>query len=270
VPDKKALVFVTPTETEEEEGETAPAGMVERPRITFADVGGMEALKEEIRMKIIYPVAHPELYKVYGKRAGGGILMYGPPGCGKTFLARATAGEVKANFVAVGLHDVLDMYLGQSEQNLHESSRLPAPTPPVCSSSTRSMHGREPLRHAPQRHPAGDQPVPLRAGRRGQLQRGGADPGATNVPWHLDQALRRRALRPGALRPPPDGEARTAILRLMLADKPTEMIDYGGWPARPRASPAPTCAASSIRPWSTSCARRWRGVSRRRWPHRTC
>jgi len=92
-----------------EGNEDAPVAEIERPKITFADVGGMETLKEEIRLKIIYPLTHAEMFKAYGKSIGGGILMYGPPGCGKTHLARATAGEVKAGFIAVGIHDVLDM-----------------------------------------------------------------------------------------------------------------------------------------------------------------
>src|SRR5262249_5355151 len=58
---------------------------VERPGISFKDVGGMEAVKDEIRMKIIHPLTHPELYRAYGKAVGGGILLYGPPGCGKTW-----------------------------------------------------------------------------------------------------------------------------------------------------------------------------------------
>ena len=70
-------------------------------------------------MKIIHPLEHPEIYKAYGKKIGGGILMYGPPGCGKTHLARATAGEINANFISVGISDILDMYIGQSERNLH-------------------------------------------------------------------------------------------------------------------------------------------------------
>ena len=80
----------------------------------------METVKEEVRMKIIHPLAHPDLYKAYGKTAGGGILLYGPPGCGKTHLARATAGEIKAAFLAVGINDILDMWIGQSERNMHE------------------------------------------------------------------------------------------------------------------------------------------------------
>ncbi len=92
---------------------------IERLKSKFDSVGGMEAVKEEIRMKIIYPLKHPEIYKAYGKKIGGGILLYGPPGCGKTHLARATAGEIQSGFISVGISDILDMYIGQSERNLH-------------------------------------------------------------------------------------------------------------------------------------------------------
>ena len=97
-----------------------PADSLDRPKQTFADIGGMEALKEEIRMKIIHPLKHPELFRAYGKKIGGGVLLYGPPGCGKTFLSRATAGEIGANFFGIGLHDVLDMWMGNSEKQLHQ------------------------------------------------------------------------------------------------------------------------------------------------------
>jgi len=103
---------------------------VERPTVTFADVGGMEGVKEEIRLKIVHPLTYPELYRAYGKPIGGGILMYGPPGCGKTHLARATAGEIRANFIPVTISDVLDMWIGSSEKNLHalfEEARRTAP-----------------------------------------------------------------------------------------------------------------------------------------------
>lgn len=101
-------------------GEDAdPEIVAQRPEITFDQVGGMEPLKEEIRLKIIYPLTHAEMFKAYGKQIGGGILMYGPPGCGKTHLARATAGEIQAQFLAVGINDVLEMWIGNSERNLH-------------------------------------------------------------------------------------------------------------------------------------------------------
>ena len=91
----------------------------------------MEELKEQIRLKILHPLTHQELYRAYGKRPGGGILLYGPPGCGKTHLARATAGELGAGFISVGIDEVLQMYLGNSERNLHavfEQARRTAPS----------------------------------------------------------------------------------------------------------------------------------------------
>lgn len=75
---------------------------LEKPDVTFADVGGMEAVKEEIRMKILYPLKNPDLFKAYGKKAGGGVLLYGPPGCGKTLISRAAAGEIEAGFLGIG------------------------------------------------------------------------------------------------------------------------------------------------------------------------
>ena len=80
----------------------------------------MEDLKEQLRLNIIYPMQKPEIYEAYGKRVGGGILLYGPPGCGKTHLARAVAGELGASFFSVGLNDILDMYIGVSERNLSD------------------------------------------------------------------------------------------------------------------------------------------------------
>jgi hypothetical protein len=93
---------------------TEPPG---RP-ITFADVGGLDAIKEQIRRRIILPFQKPSLFSRFKKRVGGGILLYGPPGCGKTLLARATAGECRASFYNVLISDVLDMYIGESERKL--------------------------------------------------------------------------------------------------------------------------------------------------------
>jgi len=98
--------------------------MMEKPSLRFNDVGGMEKVKEEIAIKIIQPLKNPDLYKAFGKKSGGGILLYGPPGCGKTFIAKATAGEIDAKFINIGLHDILDMWIGNSEKNLHEIFEL--------------------------------------------------------------------------------------------------------------------------------------------------
>ena len=88
--------------------EDAAYRIVENPGIDFSDVGGMDRVKKEIDLKIIQPLKNPEIYKAYGKKIGGGILLYGPPGCGKTHLARATAGEVKAKFINITIHFTLN------------------------------------------------------------------------------------------------------------------------------------------------------------------
>jgi SpoVK/Ycf46/Vps4 family AAA+-type ATPase len=93
---------------------------VEGPKVTLADVAGMQEVKRRLNLAFLAPMRNPELMKAFGKTTRGGLLMYGPPGCGKTFIARATAGELGAHFLAVGLSDVLDMYVGNSEKNLHE------------------------------------------------------------------------------------------------------------------------------------------------------
>lgn len=200
----------------------------ERPTTTFADVGGMEQVKEEVRMKIILPLQQPELFKAYGKKIGGGILMYGPPGCGKTFLARATAGEVDASFLAVGISDVLDMWIGQSEKNLHtvfEQARSHRPCVLFFDEVDALGANRTDM---------------LKSGGRQIINQflseldgvGASNEGvlilaATNAPWHLDPAFRR----PGRFDrilfvPPPDQGARASILRLLLKGKPVGEIDF--------------------------------------------
>ncbi len=99
-------------------------------RMTFKDVGGMDDVKEQFRINIILPLKNPQLFQKYGKRVGGGILLFGPPGCGKTFLSRALAGECNAIFYRVGIHEILDKFLGETEKhthNLFETARQNAP-----------------------------------------------------------------------------------------------------------------------------------------------
>src|SRR5439155_12513101 len=90
----------------------------EKPTIRFADVAGLEDVKQDIRLKMIYPFEHPDLAKKFGVRLGGGILFYGPPGTGKTMLAKATAGEVDATFFRVSAADMLSKWVGEAEQNI--------------------------------------------------------------------------------------------------------------------------------------------------------
>ena len=214
---------------------------VERPRIKFEDVGGMEAVKDEIRMKIIHPLAHPEIYAAYGKTIGGGILMYGPPGCGKTHLARATAGEISAAFLAIGINDVLEMWIGSSERNLHEIfEQARASRPCVLFFDEVDALGAS---RSDMRQSAGRQIINqflseldgVNSSNEGVLILA-----ATNAPWHLDSAFRR----PGRFDriifvPPPDTTARAEVLRILVRGKPCEEIDVDYRPRKPRASPEP-------------------------------
>lgn len=201
---------------------------VERPTVNFSDVGGMEALKEEIRLKIIYPLTHAEMYKAYGKPIGGGILMYGPPGCGKTHLARATAGEIQAGFLSVGISDVLNMWIGSSERNLHELfEQARRNTPCVLFFDEVDALGakRSDMQHSAARHLINQflaEMDGVESSNEGVLILA-----ATNAPWHLDAAFRR----PGRFDrilfvPPPDAEARAAILRILCRGKPLADIDF--------------------------------------------
>ncbi len=203
-------------------------GDIERPKTAFGDVGGMDSVKEEIRMKIILPLEHPEMFEAYGKKVGGGILMYGPPGCGKTYLARATAGEVKAGFLSIGISDVLDMWIGSSEKNLHElfeQARRNRPCVLFFDEVDALGASRADMRHSGGRHLINQFLAELDgvdAANEGVLILA-----ATNAPWHLDTAFRR----PGRFDrivfvPPPDQPARAAILRLMLTGKPSDNIDF--------------------------------------------
>lgn len=199
----------------------------ERPDISFADVGGMEKVKDEIRMKIIHPITHRDLYKSYGKAVGGGILMYGPPGCGKTHLARATAGEVQARFLVIGISEVLSMWLGESERQLHdlfEKARAHAPCVLFFDEVDALGASRSDMRQSAGRHLV-NQFLNEMDGMASRNE-GVLILAATNAPWHVDPAFRR----PGRFDrilfvPPPDVAARAQIIRILLKGKPVDGAD---------------------------------------------
>jgi SpoVK/Ycf46/Vps4 family AAA+-type ATPase len=189
---------------------------------TLADVGGLAEVKTRLELAFLGPLRKPELLAGYGKTLRGGLLLYGPPGCGKTFLGRALATELGARFVTLSIVDVLDMWVGNSERNLHgifESARANAPT-------VLFLDEVDALGH--RRGQAGAQSLRTLAN---QLlaELDGVDGrndnvfvlAATNAPWDVDPALRR----PGrldrlALVLPPDKVARADILRYHLRRRP--------------------------------------------------
>ncbi len=200
----------------------------ETRRLTFADVGGMEEVIERIRMNIVYPFKNPEVFRKFNRRPGGGILLYGPPGCGKTHLARATAGECGAKFISIAITDILSKWIGESERHLHEifeAARRQAPAvvfideidaiamsradagsyqAPVVNVLLTEMDGIQ----------SSNESLMVLA--------------ATNSPWRVDNALRRPGRFDRVLFvPPPDAPAREAILNIHLRGLPTKGLELG-------------------------------------------
>ncbi len=199
----------------------------EKPKLNFSNVGGMEALKEEIRMKIIHPLKHADLFKAYDKKIGGGVLLYGPPGVGKTLISKATAGEINANFIALGLHQILDMWIGNSEKNMHEVfelARQNAPCVLFFDEVDALAADRRDLRQSAGRNLI-NQFLSEMDGAESQND-GVLILGATNAPWHIDPAFRRPGRFDRTLFvPPPDEGGRSSIIEVMAQKKPMGELD---------------------------------------------
>ena len=192
--------------------------------VSLADVGGMESVKKRLEASFLAPMRNPELRATFGKALRGGLLLWGPPGCGKTYLARALAGELGASFYTVGLADVLDMWIGSSERNLRSIFDVARRNSPC-------------LLFLDEVDALGQKRTQLRGG--GSAMRGVVNQllaeldgvvdnndglfvlAATNHPWDVDPAL----LRPGRfdrkiLVLPPDLDAREAIVKIHLRGRP--------------------------------------------------
>ncbi|MEZ0115994.1 SpoVK/Ycf46/Vps4 family AAA+-type ATPase [Catenulispora sp. EB89] len=214
---------------EGEDPENSPAHDVERPALSLADVGGMAEVKERLQLSFLAPLRNPELRKLYGKSLRGGLLLYGPPGCGKTFIARAVAGEIGAALISVGISEVLDLWFGASEKNLTELFELARRQAPcvLFFDELDALGQRRSLTRSSSMRTVVNQFL-------AELDSVGSDNegvfvlGATNAPWDVDPALRR----PGrfdrtVLVLPPDAPAREEILRYHLRDRPIAEIDLG-------------------------------------------
>ncbi|MFJ9615482.1 AAA family ATPase [Streptomyces noursei] len=209
----------------------AAAWDVERPgTVRLADVGGMQQVKERLEAAFLAPLRNPELRRLYGKSLRGGLLLYGPPGCGKTFIARAVAGELGASFLSVSVTDVLDMWIGNSERNMHElfqAARRQAPCV-IFLDELDALGGKRSRTQSAGMRNTVNQLLTELDGVEADANEGVFVLAATNVPWDVDVALRR----PGRLDRtllvlPPDAPAREAILRYHLRERPIENVDLG-------------------------------------------
>ena len=209
---------------EGEGGEGADKWIVkEKPKLRFDDVAGLDDVKEDIRLRMIYPFQHPELAEKFGIAAGGGVLLYGPPGTGKTMLAKATAGEIDATFFRISPADVLSKWVGEAEQNLKKLFDAAA-------SEERAIIFIDEIEALiPARRDDGSsvmqRVVPqILQGMEGFDEKANSPilfMGATNVPWQLDPAV----LRPGRFDekvyiPLPDLAARRKMLDIYLSKRP--------------------------------------------------
>jgi SpoVK/Ycf46/Vps4 family AAA+-type ATPase len=193
----------------------------------FVHIAGMEDLKKSIRLQIIEPFINPAMFARFRKKAGGGILLYGPPGCGKTMLARAVANECNASFLSIGISEILTAWLGESERNLalmFEKARAQKPcvmffdeldalafARSKSSSDTSRKIVNEFLAQLDGFEKTNDQVLIL---------------AATNMPWDVDPAMKR----PGRFArqvfvPPPDAIARARIIELALDGVPHGQVD---------------------------------------------
>ncbi|NCQ56005.1 MAG: AAA family ATPase [Alphaproteobacteria bacterium] len=208
----------------EEEEEYLSIFQPQKSSLTFKDVGGLSDVKKQIHRKIILPFQKPSLFQKFKKKAGGGVLLYGPPGCGKTLLARATAGECKTNFYNIAISDILDMWIGESEKKLKavfETARQNAPSV-LFFDELEALAGK--------RHYSTDSSASKTVSQFLSEMDGFANNnqgvliiGATNVPWSIDSAFRRAGRFDRVLFiPPPDKEARLSILQILMADRPTD------------------------------------------------
>lgn len=213
-----------PASTDGPEGVPKEWTLPEKPRLRFDDIAGLEDVKEQIRIKMIFPFTFPDKAKKYKVKTGGGILLYGPPGTGKTMIAKAVAGELDATFFAIAPSEILNKWVGESEKNirkLFEAAR-------GCSKAVVFIDEVESL--IPKRRDAEAGSVMARvvpqilAELDGFEAREGQNVmfmGATNEPWNIDYAM----LRPGRLDEKvyiglPDEAARRKILELNLKDIP--------------------------------------------------
>ncbi len=196
--------------------------MLEIPTVTWKDVGGLEEVKSSLKEAVELPLKHPEAFKKLGIRPPKGILLFGPPGCGKTLLAKAVANESGANFIAVRGPEIFSKWVGESEKAIREIFRKARQAAPciVFFDELDAIAPRRGLWEGTRVHENVVNQILSEIDGLVEL-RGVVIIGATNRPDIVDPAL----LRPGRfdrllLVPPPDKKARLEIFRVHTKNMP--------------------------------------------------
>jgi transitional endoplasmic reticulum ATPase len=198
--------------------------VVEVPNVTWEDIGGLEGVKNELKETLQYPMEHPEQFKKFGMQPSKGILFYGPPGCGKTLLAKAIANECQANFISIKGPELLTMWFGESEANVREIfDKARAAAPCVLFFDELDSIARSRGGSSGDAGGAGDRVInQILTEMDGIGQKKSVFIiGATNRPDIIDPAI----MRPGRLDqliyiPLPDTKSRISVLRAVLRKSP--------------------------------------------------
>jgi transitional endoplasmic reticulum ATPase len=226
VPEEERMISKprTTDDSDGREGRAKELILAEKPSLTFKDIAGLDGVKERIKEAIVYPFKYPDEYRYFGVRGGGGILLYGPPGCGKTMLAAAAAGECDAVFINIKISDIKDKYVGESEKKIREVFNLARgyeraiiffdEIDALAGERSGSQEGHE------------RSLVNELLSQMDGLEAKGTEKrylvlAATNRPWDVDIALRRAGrFDTTVFIPHPDLAARRKIFEIGLTDKP--------------------------------------------------
>jgi len=189
-------------------------------KVRFSAIVGMEDLKQVVRLRIVEPFVRPGLFLRFKKRAGGGVLLYGPPGCGKTMMARAIASECEAAFTAIGISDILNMCSAERERNLaatFDNARDEGPSVLFFDELDALAYSRSKA-HSDHTRTLVNEFLSQLDGMSGHNERV-LVLAATNMPWDVDEAMKR----PGRFDrqifvPPPDSAARAVPCDELLYD----------------------------------------------------
>jgi len=200
--------------------------IAKKPSVTFKDIAGLKELKNKIRLKVIAPFKHPDVYTYFNKKMGGGILMYGPPGCGKSLIAEATAGEANATFFSVKASDLKSKFVGETEKNiaaLFQEARKRAPSI-IFFDEFEALGEARSSAHSTNKGMISQLLTEIDGvGNKNQQILLLA---ATNEPWQVDLALKRDGRFGTTLFVPhPDQVTRMAILDIHLKETPNQSLD---------------------------------------------